>query len=84
MWDYGFTFFLTALESAAERDLDDLKNAAVAARVGFHADQKAWRDFMNQGRKRTEAKPVNPNQLAAVFGAKIKKQGKKKADGGKK
>ena len=77
VWEYGYGYFLTCLEVAGERDLEDLQATTWAVRFGESADKQAWQKFMSQG-KRSEPQPVNNVEaLAAMFGAKVRKQGKK-------
>ncbi|MDX9785446.1 MAG: hypothetical protein RBT11_01625 [Desulfobacterales bacterium] len=46
--NYGFGDFLIAMESLAENREREVKDAAFAARMGYHADGNTFSGFMRK------------------------------------
>jgi len=43
--EYGWTFFIIALDGHAKREKASTLRSAIAVRVGSHADKKEWKKF---------------------------------------
>lgn len=45
-WNYGWSFFKTAMSEYHAEKTDELKQDATAHRIGMHAENKDWQNFL--------------------------------------
>jgi hypothetical protein len=57
VWDYGFNFFLVALDESERMAAERVKDAAFAVRMGRFADAKEWKKFIRPQQEKREATP---------------------------
>ncbi|MFH1136578.1 MAG: hypothetical protein V1816_10910 [Pseudomonadota bacterium] len=60
VWDYGWSVFMIAMEELSGADREGVQNMALAARVGYHADRRAWQQFMRPSKPAYARKYGNP------------------------
>ena len=62
--DYGFGFFIDALNEHEQIKLERLAFTAYAVRVGTNADKDGWRKFLRSCGIKTKGKPATMMPMA--------------------